>query len=86
MVNMLHHKLRVNDGFGVSKVMISTQDKKEDKEHRKLVRKFEDVELQAFLDEKDLQTQKQLAEQLDVSQQTVFNRPREMGKIQKTGR
>ena len=32
MENMPKRKIRVNDGFGVSKVMISTQYKKEDKE------------------------------------------------------
>ena len=60
------------------------QDKKEDKEHEKSPKKFEDVELQGLLDENDSQTQKQLAEQLGVSQQSVSNRLREMGKIQKT--
>ena len=45
-----------------------------------------DVELQALLDEDDSQTQKQLAEQLSISQQAVSNRLREMGKIQKVGR
>ena len=30
MVNMPHRTIRVNDGFGVSKVVTSTQDKKED--------------------------------------------------------
>ena len=44
------------------------------------------MELQALLDEVDSQTQKQLAEQLSVSQQAVSNRLREMGKIQKVGR
>jgi len=44
------------------------------------------VELQALLDENDSQTQKQLAEQLSISQQAVSNRLREMGKIQKVGR
>jgi len=44
------------------------------------------MELQALLDEDDSQTQKQLAKQLSVSQQAVFNRLREMGKIQKIGR
>jgi len=33
-----------------------------DKEHGKLLKKYEDVELQALLDEDDSQTQKQLAE------------------------
>jgi len=41
------------------------------------------VELQALLDEDDSQTQKQLVEQLSVSQQAISNRLREMGKIQK---
>ena len=36
--------------------------------------------------EKNSQTQKQLAEQLDVSQQAVSDSTREMGKIQKSGR
>jgi len=44
------------------------------------------VKLQALLDEDDSQTQKQLAEQLSVNQQTVSNRLREMGKIQKVSR
>ena len=34
-------------------------------------KKFEDVKLQALLDEDDSQSQKQLAEQLDVDQQAV---------------
>ena len=37
------------------------------KEHEKPAKKFEDVELQALLDEDDSQTQKQLAEQLGVN-------------------
>jgi len=36
------------------------------------------MELQALLDEDDSQTQKQLVEQLSVSQQAVSNRLREM--------
>ena len=44
------------------------------------------MDLQALLDEDDSQTQKQLAEQLGVNQQAVFNRLREMGTIQKTDR
>ena len=75
MVNVLHRKIHPNVGLGISKVV--TKDKK---------KKFEDVELQALSDEYDSQTQKQLTEQLDVSQQVLSNRPREMGKIQKTGR
>jgi len=55
------------------------------KEHGKPPKKYEDVELQALLDENDSQTQKQLAEQLSVSQQAVSSL-REMGKIQKVDR
>ena len=47
--------------------------------------KFKDVESQASLED-DSQTQRQLAEQLGVSQQSVSNRVREMGKIQKSDR
>ena len=49
-------------------------------------KKFEDVELQVLLDEDNSQTQKQLSEQLGVSQQSVSDWLRDMGKIQKTGR
>ena len=44
------------------------------------------MELQVLLNEVDSQIQKQLVEQLDASQQTVSNRLREMGKIQKIDR
>ena len=40
VVNMLHHKTHVNDGFGVTKVVTSIQNKKEDKEHGKPSKKF----------------------------------------------
>lgn len=49
----------------------------DDKEHGKPPKRYEDAELQALLDEDDAQTQKQLAEQLEVSQQAVSNRLRE---------
>ena len=52
----------------------------------KSVKKFEDVHFQALLDEDNSQTQKQLPDQLGVSQQAVSDRPLEMQKIQKTGR
>ena len=39
----------------------------------KAAKKFGDVELQGSLNEADSQTQKQLTEQLDVSQKSVFN-------------
>lgn len=49
-------------------------------------KKFEDCELQALLDEDDSQTQKQLAEQLNVTPMAVSNRLKAMGKIQKVGK
>jgi len=56
MVN--HRKKRVNDGFKIGDFDVT------DKEHGEPPKKYEDVELQALLDEDDSQTQKQLAEQL----------------------
>ena len=44
------------------------------------------MKVQALLNGDDSQTQKQVAEQLGVSEQTVANELREMGKIQKIGR
>ena len=82
MVNMLHRKIRVNDGVGVLKVVTSMLQTRNTENRQKGTK---NVELQALLDEDDSQTQKQLAEQLSVSQQAVFNRLREMGKIQKMG-
>ena len=41
MVNVLLRKIHVNDDFGVSKVVISTQKK----EHGKPPKEFEDVKL-----------------------------------------
>ena len=58
----------------------------EDKAHGKPPQKFEDEELQALLDEDDAQTQEQLAEKLNVTQQAVSLRLHQMGKIQKEGR
>ena len=58
MVNVLHRKIRVNDGFGVSKVMTSRSQTR-NMENR--LKKFEDVELQALLDEDDSQAQKHRA-------------------------
>ena len=86
MVNVLHREICENDSFGISEVVTLTRDKKEDEQHRKPPKKFEDVKLQALLDEDDSQTQEQLPEQWGVNQRTVSNRPREMGKIQKNGR
>ena len=78
-MNVLHRRILVNDGFGVSKVVTSRLQTRNVENRQKL----EDVDL---LDEDDSQTQKQLVEQLVVSQQTVSNRPREMGKTQNTER
>ncbi|KAG5318842.1 MOS1T transposase, partial [Pseudoatta argentina] len=52
-----------------------------DKDHGKPSKRYENVELQALLDENGSQTQKQLTEQLSVSQQAVSNRLREMGMV-----
>ena len=49
-------------------------------------KKIDDMELQVVLDGDNSQTQKLLDEQLDVGQQAVSNRPREIGKIQKIDR
>ena len=78
MVNVLHRRIRVYSGIGVSKVMTLTRDKKEDEEHGKPTTKFVDVELRALLDEEDSQTQQQqLAEQLGVGYERWerFRRP-----------
>jgi len=53
-------------------------------ERGKSPKKFEDSELQALLDEDDVQTQ-QLADQLNVTREAVFIRLKSMGKIQKIG-
>ena len=79
MVNKLHHKKRVMvSAFQNWRFRCCRQGNPS--------KKYEDVELQALLDEDDSQTQKQLTKQLSDSQQTVSNRLREMGKIQKVGR
>ena len=52
-------------------------------ERGKSAKKFADNELQALLDEDDTQTQKELADQLNVTQKAVSNRLKAMGKIQK---
>jgi len=52
------------------------------KERGKPSKKFEDSKLQALLDEDDAQTQ-QLADQLNVTRETVSIRLKSMGKIQK---
>ncbi|GFX15842.1 mariner Mos1 transposase [Trichonephila clavipes] len=49
-------------------------------------KKFEDAELQALLDEDDVQTQEHVAEQLNVDQCTVSSHLKTMGEIIKVGR
>lgn len=44
-------------------------------------KKYEDTELQALLDEDPTQTQKQLAEVLEVTQESISRRLKAMGKI-----
>ena len=46
-------------------------------------KKFEDAELQELLDEDATQTQQQLADRLNVAQETISRRLKAMGKIQK---
>jgi len=47
---------------------------------------FENADLQALLDEDDAQTEKQLAEALNVGRSTISERLKAMGKIQKAGK
>ena len=49
-------------------------------------KKFENSELQALLDEDDAQTQQQLADQLNVTRESVSIRLKSMRKIQKMGK
>lgn len=57
----------------------------EDKQHPGAVKKFEDAELEALLDEDASQTQQQLADALGVSQPAIANRLKTLGMIQKQG-
>ena len=59
MLNMLNRKIHVNDGFDVSNVMSGLWGCGQGT--WKTANIFEDVELQALLDEDVSQTQKQLA-------------------------
>lgn len=58
----------------------------EDKDRSGRPNKLEDIELQALLDENPAQTQKRLANVLDVDQTTISRRLHAMGKIQKEGK
>jgi histone-lysine N-methyltransferase SETMAR len=49
-------------------------------------KKFEDTDLQALLDEDDTLTQKQMAKMLNVTQPSISDRLKAMGKIQKCGK
>jgi len=57
-----------------------------DKKRENRLRKVEDCQLQALLNEDDTQSQKMLAEQLGVSQATISMRLHAMGKVQKIGK
>ena len=57
----------------------------EDKEHSGRPKVYEDVELEALLDEDSCQTQKELALTLGVTQQTISYRLKSLGMIQKQG-
>jgi len=54
-----------------------------DKKRENRPRKVEDCQLQALLDEDDIQSQKMFAEQLGVSQAAISMRLHAMGKVQK---
>ena len=84
MVKMFHHKRYVwtmVSAFRKWWLRHKTERKTRNMENRQ---KIEEVELQALIDEDD--SQKQLVDQLGISQQAVSNRLQEMGKIQKTHR
>jgi len=57
-----------------------------DKKRENRLRKVEDYQLQALLDEDDTRSQKLLAEQLGVSQAAISMRLHAMGKVQKIGK
>ena len=56
------------------------------KERGRPPKKFRDSESQASLDEDDAQTQRQLADRLNVTREAVSIRLKAMGKIQKVGK
>ena len=57
-----------------------------DKKRENRLAKVEDYQLQALLDEDDIQSQKILAEQLGVSQAAISMQLHAMGKVQKIGK
>jgi len=57
-----------------------------DKKRENRPRKIEDCQLQALLEEDDIQSQKMLVEQLGVSQAAISLRLHAMGKVQKIGK
>jgi len=57
-----------------------------DKKRENRLRKIEDCQLQALLDEDNTQSQKMLAEQLGISQVAISMRLHAMGKVQKIGK
>ena len=86
MVNMLYCKIRVNDGFSISKVVTSTQDKKKDKEHRKSLQISKVWKYKHYWTKLIRKYKNKRTDQLGDSYQVVSKRLREMGKIQKIGR
>ena len=56
-----------------------------DKDHPGQVKKFEDEELEALLDQDSCQTQEELAKSLGVTQQAISKRLKTLGYIQKQG-
>ena len=78
---MLYQKQHAEIGFAGSMTTILTCDKKPcENRHRKV------EELQALLDEDDIQSQKMLVEQLGVSQAAISMRLHAKGKVQKIGK
>lgn len=57
----------------------------EDNERPGQVKKFEDSELEALLEKDSCQTQQELADSLNVTQQTISHRLKHMGMVQKQG-
>jgi len=71
MATMLYRKQRAEIGFaGSMTIIFDLSDKKRENRPKKL----EDCQLQALLDEDDIQSQKMLAEQLGVSQAAISMR------------
>ena len=81
---MLYRKQHAKIGFAGSTTILTTI--LSDKKRENRPRKVEDCQLQAVLDEDDIQSQKMLAEQLGVSQAAISIRLHAMGKVQTIGK